>query len=67
LEKKTTKILRRHQFAEDGIFHGDPKVLGPSKPVVLPENKIKAVAERLGGKYSPQELLRNPLCFEDPA
>lgn len=67
LEKKTTNTLRRHRFAEDGTYKGDPKALGPSKPAVLPEQMIKAAAERISNEYLPQELLRNPVCFEDPA
>jgi hypothetical protein len=67
LEKKATHILRRHRFAEDGTYKGDPEALGSCKPAVLPEQMIKAAAERLGDEYSLKELLRNPVCFEDPA
>lgn len=66
LENKTTHILRRHRFAQDGTYKGDLKDLGLCKPAVLPKQIIKATAEGLSDDYSPPELIRNPVCFEDP-
>ncbi len=65
LEKKTTRILKRHQFSEDGTYKGDSEDFSSTKAVVLPERKIKAAAEGLGNQYSVEELLSNPVAFED--
>jgi hypothetical protein len=68
LEKKTTHILKRHQFAQDGTYKGDTAVFDSCQPVLLPEQLIEATAERIcGDEYSPHELVCNPVCFEDPA
>ncbi len=65
LDKKTTRILKRHQFSEDGTYKGDSEDFSSTKAVVLPERKIKAAAEGLGTQYSVEELLSNPVPFED--
>jgi len=67
LGKKTTHVLKRHRFSEDGTYKGDPQVFSSLKPAVLPEQIIKAAAERLGNQYSVEELLSNPVSFEDPS
>jgi len=66
LENKTTHILRRHRFEEDGAYKGDPEVFGSCNPAVLPEQVVEAAAERISDEYSLSELLCNPVCFEDP-
>jgi hypothetical protein len=65
LEKKTTQVLKRHRFSEAGAYTGDPKVFSSLKPVVLPEKIIKAAAGRLDNQYLVEELLKNPVPFED--
>ena len=67
LEEKTTHVLKRHRFSEDGTYKGDAEVFSSLKPAVLPEQIIKAAAERLGNQYSVEELLSNPVSFEDPS
>jgi len=67
LEQKTTHVLMRRRFSEDGIYKGDPEVFSSPEPSVLPEQMVKAAAERLGNKYLVQELLSNPVSFEDPS
>jgi hypothetical protein len=65
LDNKTTRILKRHQFDEDGTYKGDSKDCSPAKAVVIPERKIKAAAAALDNHYSVEELLSNPVAFED--
>lgn len=67
LEKKTTHVLKRHRFCEDGSYQGDPKVLGDPKPAQLPQQIIQAAAQRVGSQYSAEELVSNPVIFEDPS
>jgi hypothetical protein len=67
LESKTTHILKRHQFAENGTYKGSPEAFGSCDPEILPEQQVEAAAERISGDYSLSELLCNPVCFEDPA
>jgi hypothetical protein len=65
LEKKTTLILKRHQFDEDGTYKDDSKDSSSAKAVVIPERKIKEAAAALDNHYSVEELLNNPVAFED--
>jgi hypothetical protein len=65
LEKKTTQILKRHQFEEDGTYQDDSKDCSSAKAVVIPERKIKEAAAALDTHYSVEELLSNPVAFED--
>jgi hypothetical protein len=65
LDKKTTRILKRHQFCEDGTYKGDAEDFSSTKAVVLAERKIKEAAERLDNQYSVEELMSNPVPFED--
>jgi hypothetical protein len=65
LEKKTTHILKRHQFDEDGTYKGDSKDSSSAKAVVIPKRKIKEAAAALDNHYSVEELLSNPVAFED--
>lgn len=67
LESKTTHILRRHGFTEDGTYKGSPEAFGSGAPDILPEKQVKSAAERIGDDYPLSELLDNPVCFEDPA
>jgi hypothetical protein len=67
LEKKTTNILKRHRFSEDGDYEGDPEVYNSCEPVVLPVQKIISASDRVSDEYPLSELLCNPVCFEDPA
>ena len=66
LEKKTTDVLKRHRFTEDGAYRGDPEDLASIKPGTLPEATINKAAAHLDSEYSPKELLGNPVCLEDP-
>jgi hypothetical protein len=65
LEKKTTHILKRHQFDEDGTYKGDSKDFSSAKTAVIPERKIEEAAAALDNHYSIEELLSNPVAFED--
>jgi hypothetical protein len=67
LESKTTHILRRHRFDENGTYKGSPEAFGSCDPEILPEQQVEAAAERISGDYSLSELLDNPVCFENPA
>jgi hypothetical protein len=67
LETKTTHILTRHRFLENGDYKGDPKVYDIGDPVVLPEQKIISAFDHVSNDYSLSDLLCNPVCFEDPA
>jgi hypothetical protein len=66
LESKTTHILRRHRFAEDGTYKGRPDVFGSCEPDLLPKQQVKMAAEQISGDYSVSELLDNPVGFENP-
>ena len=66
LEKKSTQVLSRHRFSEDGAYKGDAEVFSSLKAASLPEQIIKAAAERLGSEYSAEELLSNPVCLKTP-
>jgi hypothetical protein len=65
LDKKTTRILKRHRFYEDGTYKGDTEVFSSAGAVVLSEKRIKEAAGRLDTQYSVEELLSNPVAFED--
>ena len=67
LEKKATSILRRHQFSEDGTYPGNKEDLSSAEPVTLPQETIQKAAAHLSRDYSPEELLSNPVPFEDPS
>jgi hypothetical protein len=67
LETKTTHILKRHRFSEDGDYKGDPEVYDSCDPVILPEQKVLSASDRVSDEYSAPELLCNPVLFEDPA
>jgi len=66
LENKTTRILKRHRFSEDGTYNGKPETFDSCKLEVLSEQKVVAAAQRINSDYSQSELLENPVCFEDP-
>lgn len=67
LEKKTTNILKRNRFSQDGDYEGDPEVYDSCEPVVLPQQQIISASDRVSDQYPLSELLCNPVCFEDPA
>ena len=67
LERKTTRILRRHQFLEDGTYAGDKEDLASIRAVTLSPETINKAVGQLSSAYSSKELLGNPVPFEDPA
>jgi hypothetical protein len=67
LEKKTTNILKRNRFSQDGDYEGDPEVYDSCESVVLPQQQIISASDRVSDQYPLSELLCNPVCFEDPA
>jgi hypothetical protein len=67
LESKTTHILRRHGFNQDGTYQGNREDFGLCDPDLLPKQQVKMAAEQIGGDYSVCELLDNPVGVEDPA
>ena len=67
LERKTGNILKRHRILEDGTYAGNPKDLDTIKLETLTEETVKRAALDLACEYSPEELLSNPVCFEDPS
>ena len=66
LEKKTANILKRYRFSEDGAYIGDPRDMDSIKPQTLPLKTIKEAVVNPGNQYSPEELLSNPVPFEEP-
>ena len=67
LERKTVNILKRHRILEDGTYAGYPKDPDTIKLETLPEETVKSAVCDLACEYSPEELLSNPVCFEEPA
>jgi hypothetical protein len=67
LGNKTTNILKRHGFAPDGTYNGDPDVFGSCEAAVLPEQAVEEAMAHISDDYSLPELLCNPVCFEDSA
>lgn len=65
LEEKTTHVLKRHRFSEDGTYKGDAEVFSSLKPAVLPEQIIKAAAQGLGNQYSVDAFCNylDGVCF----
>lgn len=67
LEKKTTNILRRHGFSEEGVYNGDQADFAFVKTEALAAEAVKKAAQNLGSQYSPEELCGNGVFFEDPS
>lgn len=66
LDNKTSQILRRHQFAQNGSYQGDFSVFDSCKPAVLSQQQVQEALERISGKYASSDLIDNPVIVEDP-
>jgi hypothetical protein len=67
IENKATNVLRRHRFREDGKYIGDSSRFESAKPSCTSEEIIKNAAADLDGEWDPQEILDNPVIFENPS
>lgn len=67
IEKKTENVLRRNQFSRDGTYKGDPEKYESINPAVIQSQTVEEVAEKLDCAYGVQDLLNNPVCFEEPS
>ena len=66
VEEKTTRILKDNGFSEDGIYRGDNPAYGNNQPATLPAERIFKVSEGCLEGYARDEVLNNPVCYEDP-
>lgn len=67
MENKATNILKRHRFCEGGKYIGDSRRFESSKPSCISEEIIKNALADLDAEWDPQEILDNPVIFEDPS
>ncbi len=67
IEEKSKCILQHNGFTEDGVYHGH-KVPAAENQVVRLSNEIvaKAVEKCTGDPSSRDEILNNPVPYEDP-
>ncbi len=65
VEEKTKRIFKKHGFTEEGVFHGN-KAAYANQPVTLSKDKITEAAEKCLDSDMYDEILNNPVCYEDP-
>jgi len=63
---KSKEILNENQFAEDGAYQGNNTSYRDDLPATLSLDKVKAAAEELDCQFGIEDMLENPVCFEDP-
>ena len=61
----TDRILKRYEFGQDGVYHGDI-IYGAQAPAILPSIKVTNAAENLKADFDLNEMLKNPVLYENP-
>ncbi len=65
LEEKTKRILKKNGFSEDGVCQGNNAAYA-NQPVTISEEKITEAAEKCIDSEIYDEVINNPVCYEDP-
>jgi hypothetical protein len=66
IEEKTKRILKENGFSEDGTYSGNNPIHTIDQPVTLCEEKIVKAAQECFCGDMINEVLNNPVCYEDP-
>jgi hypothetical protein len=66
VEEKTRRMLKENGFTEDGIYRGNNAAYASNQVATLPEEKIDKAAEECLDSDMRDEVLNNPVCYEDP-
>lgn len=66
VEEKTKRILKENGFTEDGIYRGNNAAYAGNQVATLPEEMIVKAAEKCLDSDRRDEVLNNPVCYEDP-
>lgn len=66
VKEKTRRILKKNGFSEDGIYQGNNPAYARNQPATLPEEQIVKAAEECIDGDMRDEVLNNPVCYEDP-
>ena len=64
--KKSKTILQKNGFAEDGKSQGNNTLHANDNPVTILNKKIIKSTEAMPNKYNIDEMLNNPVPYEDP-
>ncbi len=65
LAEKTRLTLCENGFSEDGRYLGDSDEKKDVEAVRLPKDVVSKAAEKHGDRFSPEEILDNPVLYED--
>ena len=65
MSERSKRILRREGFTEEGIYEG-PGEGYVDKPVEVATEQVSKAAQKIGEGFDMDEILRNPVCYEDP-
>ncbi len=65
LSEETKRTFSETGFSEDGQYLGNSDDYKDIKPVELREDVIAKAAEKHKDKFSPEEILKNPVLYED--
>ena len=65
IEEKTKRILKKNGFSEDGVCQGNNAAYA-NQPVTVSEEKITEAAEKCIDSDIYDEVINNPVCYEDP-
>lgn len=65
IEEKTKRILKKNGFSEDGACQGNNAAYA-NQPVTVSEEKITEAAEKCIDNDIYDEVINNPVCYEDP-
>ena len=66
VEEKTRRILKKNGFSEDGTYRGNNAAYASNQVATLPEEKIVKAAEECIDGDMRDEVVNNPVCYEDP-
>ena len=65
IEEKTKRILKKNGFNENGVCQGNNAAYA-NQPATLSEDKITEAAEKCIDSDIYDEVINNPVCYEDP-
>jgi len=66
VREKTRRILKKKGFSEDGLYLGNNPAYASNQVGTLPKEKIVKAAEKCLDNDIRDEVLNNPVCYEDP-
>ena len=67
LREKTARCLRENGFDENTLSVSVDTKYSEAQPAVLEEDAVRAAAESLPAQYDVENILSNPVLFENPA